>query len=138
MKRLLAALVALFVFAAPVSAAGSISVNEPGPYHHFDTVTLTVVVPKLKGYQYPVVLIRCSNDSEVLWTYFRRWDDKGYPPEESGPEPVVLGGDPGNASIRWNAVGGAADCTIELYAYGGLNHPNPRLLTSAPDIHVEP
>ena len=136
MKRLLAALAALLLSAMPVRAAGSISVDQPPPYHHFDTITLTVVVPKLKGFEYPVVLIRCSNATEVVWTYFRRWDTDG-PPDESGPEPVVLGGDPSNTSIRWNAVGGPADCTVELYAYRGLHPGGPVLLASAPDIHVE-
>lgn len=137
MRRLLAALAALFVFAAPVRGASSISIDQPGPYAKGDVVTLSVSVGKLKGYEFPVVLIRCRSVSgDVLWTYFRRWDGGGEP-AESGPEPVLLGGDPNNTSIVWNSVGGDATCTVELWAYGGPSHPNSEhLIASAPDIHV--
>lgn len=137
MKRLLAVLAVLFLSAMPVQAAASIAVNEPGPYAKGDVITMTVVVPKLKGYEYPVVLIKCRNAAgDVLWTYFRRWDGGGEP-SESGPEPVLLGGDPDNTSIVWNSVGGDATCTIELWAYGGLAHPHSEhLLASALDIFV--
>ena len=135
MRALLAALAALLFSVMPVKAAASIAVNEPGPYAAFDTITLTVDPGKLKGYEYPVVIIRCYGSSGLVWTYFRRWDDGGLS-AESGPEPVVLGGDPNNTSIVWNSVGGDADCTVFLYAYGGLAHPNPRLLATGPTIHV--
>ena len=137
MKRLLAALAALLMAAIPVKAAASISINEPGPYAAFETVTLDVTAGKLRGYEYPVVIIRCHSAAtgDIVWTYFRRWDGGGIP-NESGPEPVVLGGDPNNTSIVWNSVGGDADCTVLLYAYGGLSHPNPRLIATGPTIHV--
>lgn len=137
MKRLLAALAALLLSAVPVSAASSISIDQPGPYAKGDVVTLTVTVGKLKGYEFPVVLIRCRSASgDVLWTYFRRWDGGGAP-GESGPEPVLLGGDPENTSIVWNSVGGDATCTVQLWAYGGPSHPSSEhLIASAPDIFV--
>ena len=139
MKRLLAALAALLLSAMPVKATASIAVNEPGPYAKGDTITLAVSPGKLKGYQYPVVILRCDSvtTGENVWTYFRRWeevDDSGF--DETGPEPVLLGGDPSNTSIAWNSVGGDATCSVELYAYGGLSHPNPVLLAAAPSILV--
>ena len=62
MKRLLAALAALLMAAVPVKAATqpSISIDQPGPYHVGDIITLTVETGKLKGYEFPVVLIRCG------------------------------------------------------------------------------
>jgi len=136
MRALLAAALLLVAFALPVKAAASISINEPGPYTKGDVITLTVDPGKLKGYEYPVVIIRCRNAAgDLLWTYFRRWDDGGLP-NESGPEPVLLGGEPANTSIVWNSVGGDGHCTVQLYAYGGLAHPNPRIIANAPDIDV--
>lgn len=137
MKRYLLAILAILGLASPVRAAASISVDQSGPYAAFDTITLTTVIPKLKGYEFPIVLIICRSSAtgERVWTYFQRWEETGDPVD--GPEPVVLGGDPNNTSIVWNSVGGDADCTIELWAYGGLSHPNSEhVLASAPPIHV--
>lgn len=135
MRALLAAGLLLAAVAVPIRAAASISINEPGPYAAFDTVTLTVDTGKLKGYEYPVVIIRCYSTAtgDIVWTYFHRWDDGGL---SGGPEPVVLSDDPNNTSIVWNSIGGDADCTVLLYAYGGLAHPNPRLVATGPTIHV--
>lgn len=138
MRRLLAALAALLLSAMPVKAAASISVNEPGPYAKGDTITLTVVPGKLKGYEYPVVILRCRSvaTNEVVWTHFQRWDDGGVDPP-NGPSPILLGGDPSNTSIVWNLVGGDATCTIELWAYGGLSHPaSEHVIATAPSIFV--
>jgi hypothetical protein len=134
MKRslTLALLGTLLMAAKPVSAAApSISVNEPGPYHWGDIVTLTVEVPKLKGYEYPVVLLFCDFGSGSEWTgYFRRWDDKGYGyPTLSGPEPVTLNGGPS---------AGPADCTFQLWAYTGLGPHTEHKLAESAVVHVDP
>lgn len=137
MKRLLAALAAVLLFAGSVSAApqpasGSIVINEPGPYQVGQSVTLTVSWSKLKGYEYPVVLLWCGYRTEPgfegvkNWVYFRRWDDKGYDyPRSSGPEPVVLTT--------------AGTCTFELWAYAGF-HPgvNEHVIAVGPTIEVVP
>lgn len=140
-RALLAAGLLLAAFALPVVAKpidmASISINESGPYAVGDVITLTVDTGQLKGYEYPVVIIRCYSTAtnDLVWTYFARWDGLGQDPD-SGPTPVLLGGDPNNTSILWNSVGGDADCTLYLYAYHGL-HPGPAvLLATGPTIHV--
>jgi len=131
MKRSLAGLALALLVALPVAAAApSISVDQPGPYHWGDTVTLTVEVPKLKGYEYPVVIIDCRPAPSEGWYYWRRWDDKGINfPILTGPEPVLLGG-----GQSWPA----ADCAVQLWAYRGLHSGGPDLLASGPAIHVDP
>lgn len=132
MKRLLAALAALIVLASPVSAApqsstGSITINEPPPYHAFGTVTLTVTWSKLKGYEYPVVLYWCGHlpDGGKQWFYFRRWDvEPGNP--EAGPQPVPL---PAEA---W------PECTFELWAYNGTHPAIEHVISVGPTIEVLP
>jgi hypothetical protein len=141
MKRslTLALLGILLMAAKPVFAtAPSISVDQSGPYHWGDTITVTVEVPKLKGYQYPVVLMRCENATgDFMWSYFRRWDGQGFPPAEIGPRPIILGEPVNSDQPPWTMADGNADCTVELWAYGGLSHPNPVFLAAAPDIHVD-
>lgn len=132
MRRLLAVLAALFLSAAPVAAAptapsGSIVINEPGPYHAFGTVTLTVTWSKLKGYEYPVVLYWCglTPSGNKQWFYFRRWDvEPGNP--EAGPQPVPL---PAEA---W------PQCTFELWAYNGAHHAIEHVIAVGPTIEVLP
>ena len=120
MKRLLAALAALLLSAMPVKAAASISINEPGPYHFLDVVTFSVEVPKLKGYEYPMVLVRCYQASTEVWASLRAPED-----------PVRLGNAVSNS---W--ISGDADCTVELWAYRGLHPGGPTFLAAAPDIHI--
>ena len=129
MKRLLAALAALLLSAMPVKAAsGSITINEPGPYQAWGTVTLSVAWSRLKGNEYPVVLYWCgytdlgAGGIVKNWFYFRRWDvDPGNP--EAGPQPVPL---PAEAHPQ---------CTFELWAYGGkLEH----VIAVGPTIEVQP
>jgi len=136
-KVLLGIALALFVAgpvsAAPPSATGSISVNEPGPYAVGDVVTLTVEWDKLKGYEYPVVLEWCGYLTDPgyegvrNYVYFRRWDDKGYDyPRSTGPEPVLLTT--------------AGDCTFELWAYAGLKGPDgaEHPIAIGPTLHIVP
>ena len=136
MRRVVAGLALALVLAAPVSAAGSIAVNEAAPYSVGEYVTLTVDVPKLKGYEYPVVLIWCGYLTEPgyegvkNWVYFRRWDTKGYDyPRSTGPEAILL----------MNAMTGAP-CVFELWAYGGLKGPaaSEHVLAVGPTITVNP
>ena len=121
MKRLLAALAALLLAAMPVkAAAASISINEPGPYHFLDTVSFTVEVPKLKGYEYPMALVRCYQGTTEVWASL-----------QSPDKAVQLG----NAiSNSW--ISGDAECTVELWAYRGLHSGGPTFLAAAPEIHV--
>lgn len=123
--RILLVAALLLMGAAPPPA--SISINEPGPYHAFGTVTLNVEPGKLKGYEYPVVLYWCGHlpDGGKQWFYFRRWDvDPGNP--EAGPQPVPLPAEP------W------PQCTFELWAYNGTHHALEHVIAVGPTIEVLP
>lgn len=106
--------------AAPAKAAASISVDQPGPYHVGDVITLTVEPGKLKGYEFPVVNIWCGYRSETgfedvkNYVYYRRWDtNEPDPLDEYGPQPITI-------TSAWTV----APCTVELWAYGGLKGPD--------------
>ena len=115
MRALLAAGLLLAAFAMPIRAAASISINEPGPYHVDDVITLSVDTGKLKGYEFPVVLIRCgtveaAGQTYPNWVYYQRWDDVTIPGYPTGPQPITL-----------TADFTVAPCSLELWAYVGLH-----------------
>lgn len=132
MRALLAAGLLLAAFVMPIRAAASISINEPAPYHVGDVITLTVDTGKLKGYEFPVVLIRCGTietTSGTLpnWVYYQRWDNVGIPGYPTGPQPITLTSD----YI-------VAPCSLELWAYVGFNGGHVEHVIATYPFTVEP
>ena len=117
MKVLFASVAAaLLLSGVALAADGSISLDQPAPALG-DTITFTTSVPKLKGYEYPMVDVQCYQDVD---------GDGSVSTELLGPdivfsslthpgEPVLLGG---YVSIWTLRGGGPAECRAELAAYG--------------------
>lgn len=123
MKRVLAALAALLMAAMPVRAASAIALDPSSDLHFNGFARFDVVVnDKLKGYEYPMVYVSCSQAGDVVYGQL------DYPDATfiftNGGEWVANGGGP-------------ADCTARLWAYGGVQHSTPRALTDPVAFHVE-
>lgn len=91
--------------AAPSARAGTIVLNESGPFAFQDEVTFTTT-DNLKGREYPMVYVVCTSDvtGEVLYGQLDH------------PNTVfVLGG----GSSPWHASSDDANCKGVLYSYGG-------------------
>jgi len=93
----------------PEPVTASIVLNEPGPFAIGDTVTFTTTVPKLKGNEYPMILLKATVDGEVVYGQLDHPDTA-----------FLLGGgsspwiDPSNPHYRQPAT-----CVAELWSYGG-------------------
>lgn len=107
------------IAAAPNNVVGSIAIDQPAPYALGDTLTFTTTIPKLKGYQYPMIVVACYQDVDGNGTVeipalYEGSPDLVYAWLDHPDQPFVLGatGDSG-----WRQNGGPAECKATLYAY---------------------
>jgi hypothetical protein len=130
MRRLFAlALAASLVLsvAAPVTAAraavsGTITLDTAAPAYQLPVTFTTTVTGKLKGYQYPLVYVECSQDVLV------------YGQLDFPDVAFVLGG----GSSEWvTRGGGAAECVAHLMIYPGIHHNDPILDLAQVTFHAE-
>ena len=123
MKRLLAGLALALALVSPVSAASTIAIDPSSDLHFAGFVRFDVVVDdKLKGYEYPMVYVACYQAGDQVYGQLDFPDATFI--FTNGGEWVQNGG-------------GAADCTAQLWAYGGIHHSTPRPLTDPLAFHVE-
>jgi hypothetical protein len=103
--------------AAPTSVSPSITINQAGPYYIGDTLTFTTTVPKLFGWQYPMIDVQCYQDVDGDGTleFGYPWEDIVYSELYKPSESFTLGG---YSSIWKNRGGGPAECIANLDAYG--------------------
>jgi len=95
---------------APALPTGTIALDTAVPAYQQPVTFTTSVTGKLKGYQYPLVYVACSQDGVLVYGQLD-FPDAAF----------LLGG----GSSEWvTRGGGSADCTATLYIYPGL-HEGP-------------
>ena len=112
----LALLIALPVSAAPQTPSGTLTITS------FDArfggaVTFSATANNLKGYQYPLVYLACSQGAILVYGQLA-------PPTTT----FILGG----GSSPWYQSPGPASCTATLYAYPGFHSGN--IIQLAPSL----
>jgi opacity protein-like surface antigen len=128
MKRFLAAALAAALVlsaaapaaAAPAPPSGTIVLDTAAPAYGQPVTFTTSVTGHLKGYQYPLVYVACSQDVLV-------YGQLDYPDAV-----FILGG---GSSLWVTRGGGAADCIATLYIYPGL-HDGPILWLASTAFHA--
>ena len=129
MKRLLAALAALLMFAAPAAAKAAdpyLALDTLGPYHYGQTVTVTPHgdLPHRRGDVEPEAQIICRQGDDVV--YIEKYG--GLVPEQPATLHLGLWG-----LSTWDLNGGgAADCRIRMYLA-----THNAIIWTVIDIHVE-
>jgi hypothetical protein len=124
-RSLLAAIAAALLIAPNVVAAGStIAISPSSDLHYGGHVSFDTTVEKLKGYEYPMVVVRCFQGTTMVYSLLEQPDFEFH-----------LGS--GYGAIGWTS--GAADCTGRLWAYVGLMRSKyERPLTDPVPFHVAP
>lgn len=87
-------------------------------------ITFTTAVPKLKGSEYPMVSVTCTQDGVAVWGSLTH------------PDEVVTLGSGGN---QWKQNGGGpADCKVGLYSFGGKykGYEKITLLAETEEFHT--
>ena len=104
--------VAVPVSAAPAAPSGTIVLDTAAPAYGQTVTFTTSVTGKLKGYQYPLVYVACSQDGVLVYGQL------------DFPDAAFLLG--GGSSLWVTRGGGPAECIATLYIYPGL-HDGPIL-----------
>ena len=118
MRRILAGLALALLIAGPVMAApkvasGSLVITSDLVGVAFgDAVTFSATTDNLKGYQYPLVYLACSQDGVLVYGQL-----------DLPTATFILGG---------HQSPGPADCSAKLYAYPGVHHNDPIILLDGP------
>jgi hypothetical protein len=109
-KKALFAILVLGVFATaasaaqPVSHAASGTISDPvGDLRLGGAITFTSTTDNLKGWQYPLIDLECSQNGTVVFSQL------------DAPNAIFL---LGGGSSRWLETGGSATCVAYLDAYG--------------------
>lgn len=110
--------------AKPVDTPSTIVMNEdPATLSLGSNVTFTAKANGLKGREYPMVYLKCTQNDAVVYGQLDHPDVT-----------FVLGG----GSSQWKLNGGPAVCKAYLYAYGGKERGNDatRLLAETPEFET--
>lgn len=126
-KSAIAALVIsslLFFGAKPAESESTLTLDTLTPRFQ-EVVEFSYTTEKLKGYEYPMVLVSCSQGADLV---YRQLD---YP---DSPQLIL-----GSGSSLWVTLGGGdAECNASLWAYPGLMAGKyERRLTEPLEFHAE-
>lgn len=107
--------------AAGKVASGTISIKSLDARFQ-GAVNFNTTVSGLKGNQYPMIVVSCYQNEELVYAQLDHSDAT-----------FILGG----GSSKWWQSPGPASCKAILYAYGGISKGNDTIVQLAPPVTFE-
>ena len=103
--------------AKPAPVVASIAIDQAAPYAVGDVLTFTTTIPRLSGWEYPMVAVACFQDvdGDGVIEHGWPWDDVVYTELAKPGSTFTLGG---YSSIWTLRGGGPAECDADIDAYG--------------------